>query len=92
MAGQFSRIPLPGGPEGTFSFEGVIEDFSSKEKLIIISDEVKSGKNSSLAGFEKFSQWQHAYNVMDYWADKLTALLAKERGQEYKSRLRIKLF
>jgi len=92
VAGHFSPVPLPGGPKGTFSFEGVITDFSSKEKLITISDEVKSDKNSSFAGSEKFSHWQCAYNIMDYWADHLAALLAKERGREYKSRLGWKLF
>jgi len=92
VAGHFSPIPLPEGPEGKFSFEGVIVDSSGKEKLIAISDEVKSGKNSSLVGVEKFSHWQNAYNIMDYWADHLAALLAKERGQKYKSRLGIKLF
>lgn len=92
VAGHFSPVPLPGGPEGTFSFEGVIEDFSSKEKLITFSDEVESGKNSSFVGIENFSHWQHAYNVFDYWADKLAILLAKERDQKYKSQLRIKVF
>jgi hypothetical protein len=28
---------------------------------------------------------------MDYWADHLAALLAKERGQKYKSQLKLKL-
>jgi hypothetical protein len=92
VAGEFTPIPLPGGPEGTFSFEGIISDFSGKEKLIVISDEVKSNKNSSLAGFENFSHWQKAYNIMDYWADHLAALLAKERGEKYKSQLGIKVF
>lgn len=73
------------------AFNRVIADSSSNEKLITISDTVKSGKNSSLAGLEKFSQWQYAYDVMDYWADNLAALLAKERGQEYKSQLGFKL-
>jgi hypothetical protein len=92
VAGEVSGLPMPGGPQGTFSFEGVIADFSGQERLITISDEVKSDKNSSLAGFEKFSRWKYAYNVMDYWADHLAALLAKVRGQEYKSRLGIKIF
>ena len=92
IAGQFSPIPLPGGPEGTFSFEGEILDYSSKEKLMTISDEVKSDKNSSFVGTENYSHWQKAYNVMDYWADHLAALLAKERGEEYKSQLGIKIF
>ena len=92
VVGHFEPIPLPGGPKGTFSFEGIIFDSSSKEKLITIADEVKSDKNSSLAGFENFSHWQKAYNVMDYWADHLAALLAKERGQKYQSRMGIKLF
>lgn len=83
--------PLPDAPEGAFSFEGTILDSSSKEKLITISDEVKSNKNSSLVGFEKFSHWQRAYNIMDYWGDRLSSLLAKERGQEYKSKLGIKI-
>jgi len=84
--------PLPGAPEGAFSFEGTIIDSSGREKLITISDEVKSDKNSSLMGGDKFSPWQRAYNIMDYWADRLAALLAKERSQEYKSRLGLKLF
>ncbi|MDP2960449.1 MAG: DUF3313 family protein, partial [candidate division Zixibacteria bacterium] len=62
VVGHFSPVPLPGGPEGTFSFEEVIADYSDKEKLITISDEVKAGKNSSLVGSEKFSHWQQAYN------------------------------
>ncbi|MDD4980799.1 MAG: DUF3313 family protein [Candidatus Omnitrophica bacterium] len=90
-AGHFSPVPLPEGPEGTFSFEGIISDFSTQERLITISDEVKADKNSSLAGLEKFEHWKKAYNIMDYWADRLTALLAKERGQKYKSRLGFKL-
>jgi hypothetical protein len=90
-AGHFSPVPLPGGPEGTFSFEGVILDSASSEKLITIGDEVKSDKNASLVGFENFSHWQKAYNVIDYWADHLAALLAKERGQKYKSQLGIKI-
>jgi len=92
VAGQFSPVPLPGGPEGTFSFEGEILDYSSKEKLITISDEVKSGKNSSFLGTESYSHWQKAYNIMDYWADHLAELLAKERGTEFKSQLGIKIF
>jgi hypothetical protein len=91
VAGHFSPVPLPGGPEGTFSFEGVIADYSGKEKLIIISDECKESKNASLAGLESFERWKHAYNIMDYWADHLAALLAKVRGQKYKSRLGLKL-
>ncbi|MDD5595432.1 MAG: DUF3313 family protein [Candidatus Omnitrophica bacterium] len=91
VAGHFSPLPLPSGPEGTFSFQGTIFDSSGKEKLITFSDEVKADKNSSLAGVEKFSHWQKAYNVMDYWADKLAQLLAKERGQEYKSQLGMKI-
>ena len=91
VAGHFSPVPLPSAPEGTFSFEGVILDYSGGEKLITISDEVKGDKNSSLVGSEKFSHWQKAYNVMDYWADYLAGLLAKERGQQYKSRLRMKI-
>jgi hypothetical protein len=83
--------PLPDAPEGAFSFAGIITDSSGKEKLIIFSDEVKSDRNSSLIGTEKFSHWQRAYNIMDYWADRLAALLAKERGQDYKSQLRIRI-
>lgn len=92
VAGQFTFVPLPGAPEGVFSFEGEIVDFSTQEKLIAISDEVKADKNSSLLGSEKFSHWQKAYNIMDYWADHLAVLLAKERGQEYKSQLRVRVF
>ncbi|MBI4706395.1 MAG: DUF3313 family protein [Candidatus Omnitrophica bacterium] len=91
VAGHFSPVPLPGGPEGTFSFDGTVTDYSSKEKLITISDECKENKNASLAGLESFEKWKHAYNIMDYWADHLAALLAKERGQKYKSQLGIKL-
>jgi hypothetical protein len=80
-------IPTPDGPEGDFSFEGAVSDYSSKEKFITMADGVKGDKNASFAGTENFSYWQKAYNVMDYWADKLAALLAKERGQEYKSKL-----
>lgn len=90
-AGQVSGLPLPSGPAGTFSFECAITDLSSKEKLMVVSSETKADKNASLAGLEKFERWKCAYNIMDYWADHLAALLAKERGQKYKSRLRIKL-
>ncbi len=78
-------------PEVTWKYLAQIEKNCRKAKLITISDEVKASKNSSLAGAEKFEKWKQAYNVMDYWADHLAALLAKERGQEYKSRLGIKL-
>jgi len=91
VAGQFTAIPLPDAPEGEFSFEGIIMDYSDNEKLITISDKVKADKNSSLVGFEKFSHWQKAYNIMDYWADHLAELLAKVRGTKYKSRLGIKI-
>jgi hypothetical protein len=91
VAGHFTPVPLPGGPEGTFSFQGVIADYSGKEELITISDECKENKNASLAGLESFERWKHAYNIMDYWADHLAALLAKERGQKYKSQLGFKL-
>ncbi|MDD2752753.1 MAG: DUF3313 family protein [Candidatus Omnitrophica bacterium] len=92
VAGNFSPVPLPDAPEGVFSFEGIIFDPEKKEKLITISDEVTADKNSSLVGVEKFSHWQKAYNIMDYWADHLAELLAKERNQEYKSHLGIKIF
>lgn len=92
VAGHFSPLPLPGGQEGIFSFSGEALDYFSKEKLITISDEVKANKNSSFFGTENYSQWQKAYNVMDYWADHLAGLLAKERGREYKSQLGIKIF
>ena len=91
VAGHFSPVPLPGGPEGTFSFEGVISDYPGGERLIVISDACKESKNSSLAGLESFERWKHAYNIMDYWADHLAALLAKERGEKYKSSIGIKL-
>jgi hypothetical protein len=91
VAGQFSPVPLPGGPEGEFSFSGEIRDYASQEKLMTFSDAVKADKNASLVGTEKYSHWQKAYNVMDYWADHLAELLAKERGAQYKSRLGIKL-
>jgi hypothetical protein len=93
VAGQFapSYVPMPDAPEGTFSFEGVISDLSTQERLTTISDEVQGDKNSSLAGLEKFEHWKKAYNVMDYWADRLAALLAKGRGQKYKSRVGMKL-
>lgn len=91
VAGHFSPVPLPGGPEGTYSFEGVIVDYSDKERLIVISDECEESKNASLAGLESFERWKHAYNIMDYWADHLAALLAKERGQKYKSKLGLKI-
>lgn len=91
VAGHFSPVPLPDGPEGVFSFEGTISDLSSRAQLITMADEVEADKNSSLVGTEKFSHWQKAYNIIDYWADHLAALLAKERGQKYKSRLGIKI-
>jgi hypothetical protein len=91
VVGHFTPIPLPSAPQGAFSFSGEISDYSSKEKLITVSDEIKSDKNASLVGTENFEQWKHAYNIMDYWADHLAALLAKERDQEYKSKLGIKL-
>ncbi|MDD4899514.1 MAG: DUF3313 family protein [Candidatus Omnitrophica bacterium] len=91
VAGQVSGLPLPGGPAGSFSFECAIADFVTKEKLMVISSETKADKNASLAGLEKFKHWKRAYNIMDYWADHLAALLAKERGQKYKSQIRIKI-
>lgn len=90
-AGQMASIPLPSAPEKAFSFEGVITGLSGEEKLITFADEAKSDKNASFVGVENFERWKHAYNIMDYWADHLAALLAKERGQEYKSRLGFKL-
>jgi len=93
IVGQFtpSFVPLPDPPVGTYSFEGVVTDYPSREKLIIISDECVEDKNASLAGFENYEKWKHAYNIMDYWADHLAALLAKERGLKYKSKLGFKL-
>lgn len=91
VVGHFTPIPLPSAPQGAFSFTGEISDYSSKEKLITLADEIKSDKNASLIGTENFEQWKHAYNIMDYWADHLAALLAKERNQEYKSQLKTKL-
>jgi len=93
VVGHFTPpfTPLPDPPAGTFSFEMVFADYSTKEKLIIVADECEKDENASLAGLEKYERWKHAYNIMDYWADHLAALLAKERGQEYKSRLGIKL-
>lgn len=91
VAGHFSPVPLPGAPEKDFSFKGEIVDALSQEKLFDFSDEVKGDKNSSLVGDEKFSHWQKAYNVMDYWADKLGALLAKQRRQKYTSTLKMKI-
>jgi hypothetical protein len=92
IAGQLAPIPfLPDSPQGTFSFEGEISDYASREKLITILGESKEDKNASLVGVESFSYWHHAHNIFDYWADHLAALLAKERGQEYKSRIRMKI-
>jgi hypothetical protein len=91
VAGRVSGLPLPDGPAGSFSFECTVTDLYSKEELIVISSESKADKNASLAGLEKFERWKRAYNIMDYWADHLAALLAKERGQKYKSQLKLKL-
>lgn len=91
VASRASGLPLPVSSQGLFSFAGAITDFSSKEKLITISDESKSDKNASLAGLESFEKWKHAYNTMDYWADCLAGLLAAKRGQKYKSQLGLKL-
>lgn len=91
VAGQVSGLPLPDAPQGLFSFEAVISDFVSQEKLITISGEAKEDKNASLAGLEKFDRWKHAYNIMDYWADHLAELIAKERQQKYKSQLKFKI-
>ncbi len=90
-AGQVSGLPMPSAPQGAFSFEGAISDYSGNEKLITISDECNEDKNASLAGLENFERWKHAHNIIDYWADHLAALLAKELGKEYKSRLGFKL-
>jgi hypothetical protein len=87
-AGELAPVPyLPDAPEGDFVFEGQVSDYASKEKFIIMSDAVKGDKNASFVGTENFSHWQKAYNIMDYWADKLAQLIAKERGQEYNSKL-----
>ena len=93
VGGEFKPffVPLPEAPVGTFSFEVAFADYSSREKLIIVSDECDKDKNASLAGLENYEKWKHAYNIMDYWSDHLAALLAKERGSKYKSRLGIKL-
>jgi len=91
VAGEFAPVPLPDAPEGTFSFEGEISDFASREKLVTISDAVKADKNGSFLGTEKFTHWQKGYNVIDYWADHLAELIAKQRGQEYKSQLGMKI-
>jgi hypothetical protein len=91
VVGQFtpSFVPLPDPPVGTYSFRVELSDYSSGEKLIIVSDECSDDKNASLAGIENYERWKHAYNIIDYWADHLAALLAKERGLKYKSRLGI---
>jgi hypothetical protein len=89
--GSVTHIPIPVNSEGLFCFEGTITDFSTKEKLIIVSDRSKSDKNASLAGLENFEKWKHAHNTMDYWADYLTGLLAAKRGQKYKSQLGLKI-
>jgi len=93
VVGQFTPpyVPLPDAPIGTFSFQAVVADYTTREKLMIVSDECDEDKNASLAGIENFERWKHAYNIMDYWADHLAALIAKERGQKYKSRLGWKL-
>lgn len=92
VASTVSRIPTgPLGSEGLFSFEGTITDFQTGEKLVTISDFVRHDKNASLIGIENFEKWQHAYNIMDYWADCLSRLLADKRGQSYKSRIKFKL-
>jgi hypothetical protein len=91
VVSQLSRLPIPVSSKGLFSFQGEISDFSSKENLISVSDESKSDKNASLAGWENFERWKHAYNTMDYWADCLAILLAQKRGQQYKSQLSFKL-
>ena len=93
VVGQFtpSFVPLPDAPIGTYSFEAVFVDYSSREKLIIVLDECTKDNNSSLVGIENYEKWKHAYNIMDYWSDSLAALLAKERGQKYKSRLKWKV-
>lgn len=93
IAGQFTPpfMPLPDAPLGAFSFKASAADYSTREKLIIILDECEEDKNASLAGIENFEKWKHAYNIMDYWADHLAGLLAKERKEKFKSRLGIKL-
>lgn len=91
VAGEVSRLPVPGGSRGIFSLEALITDFSNGVKLITLSDESKSDKNASLVGLENFERWKHAYNTMDYWADCLAELLAAKRGQKYKSQLKLKI-
>jgi len=89
--GMASGVPIPVSSQGLFSFEGVITDFATKEKLLTVSDEAKSDKNASIIGTEGFSKWKHAYNTMDYWADCLAKLLASKRGQKYKPQTHFKL-
>lgn len=93
VVGQFTPpyMPLPDAPLGKYSFEAVFADYSSRKKLIIASDECEEDENASLVGIENFEKWKHAYNIMDFWADHLAALLAKERGSKYRSRLGFKL-
>ncbi len=86
-----SGVPILVGSKGLFSFEGVLTDFASGEKLITVSDETRSGKNSSLGGIEGFEKWHYAYNTMDYWADCLAQLIAAKTGLKYKSQLKFKL-
>lgn len=70
--------------QGVVAFEGVIVDRSTGVKVIAIQDRTDEDKNSSLIGVEDFGPWQHAYNIMEGWADSLALLLAESRGQEYK--------
>ncbi|MCX5681090.1 MAG: DUF3313 family protein [Candidatus Omnitrophica bacterium] len=91
VVGNVTHVPIPVNSQGLFCFEGTFTDLSSAEKLITVSDKSKSDKNASLAGLENFEKWKHAYNTMDYWADCLAGLLAVKRGQEYKSKLGLKI-
>lgn len=90
-ASTVSKIPIPISSQGSYSFECLISDLSTGEKLMTVSDEAKKDKNSSLAGLENFEKWKHAYNTMDFWADRLAGLIASKRGQAYQYKVKFKL-
>ena len=72
-----------------------IIDAQTGEKIIILSDRHESTgweENSSLLGTDDLDKWQHAHNIIEIWADKLAEFMAVERGEEYKSQLKAKLF
>lgn len=83
-----------GATNAALSMQCEIFDSITGELVISLKDKHESTgfePNASWLGSEDLDKWQHAYNTMDLWADRLAKFLAKKRGQKYKSQLKSKL-